>query len=335
MIINEFRYTHISETDGLPISVLRIEPDNNQKIKGIVQIVHGMTEHKGRYVEFMRYLAEHGYIAVVNDLRGHGESVRAKDDLGYFYNGGYKAMIDDVHEITLETKKYVEDELGITVGLKPNVEVSILGDNALPPVSGIPYVLLGHSMGSMVIRCYIKEYDKDVDKLCVIGCPTNQGGLKAALAFMKFLAFVKGEKSRSKIADFMVMGSNFTNKFKNEGKYAWLNSDPERTAEYDADPLSGFSFTLNGYVNLIGLTIDTYAPGGYALQNPDLEIKFFSGKEDPCAKSYKAFREAMLHIKHQGYKNVSGKMYKGMRHEVLNERERIRVYRDISRFIEN
>ena len=38
-------------------------------------------------------------------------------------------------------------------------------------------------------------------------------------------------------------------------------------------------------------------------------------------------------IKKQGYKNVSGKMYKGMRHEILNEIDKERVYKDILDFI--
>ena len=76
MILNEFRYEHISESDGLSLSVLRIEPDASRPVKGIVQLVHGMSEHKERYIDFMKYLAENGYITVIHDNRGHGESIR-------------------------------------------------------------------------------------------------------------------------------------------------------------------------------------------------------------------------------------------------------------------
>ena len=49
--------------------------------------------------------------------------------------------------------------------------------------------------------------------------------------------------------------------------------------------------------------------------------------------SPKELGKAMKLIKKQGYKNVSGKMYKGMRHEILNEIDKERVYRDILDFI--
>ena len=138
MVLNEFRYEHISESDGLSLSVLRIEPDTSRPVKGIVQLVHGMSEHKERYIDFMKYLAENGYITVIHDNRGHGESIRESGDLGYLYEGGYKALVEDIHEITLETKQYVKEELGI---------------------NDRPYILLGHSMGSLAVRCYIKKYD--------------------------------------------------------------------------------------------------------------------------------------------------------------------------------
>ena len=94
--LKETRYTHISGTDGLPLSVLRVEPVCPDKIKGIIQIVHGKNEHKGRYVSFMKYLASHGCLTVINDLRGHGDSVLDPKDRGYLYKGGAEALVRDV-----------------------------------------------------------------------------------------------------------------------------------------------------------------------------------------------------------------------------------------------
>ena len=316
MIINEFRYEHISGSDGLALSVLRMEPERSVKINGIVQLVHGMCEYKERYRDFMKYLVEHGYICVIHDNRGHGESVKSKDDLGYLYEGGYEALVEDIHEITIDTKEYVKDEFG---------------------EEKLPYILLGHSMGSLAVRCYIKKYDDEIDKLCVLGCPSEQKGAKAGLKVIQTMIKAKGAKSISKAADYLVMDSRLGKRFKAEGQSSWLNSDHEKVAEYIADPLCGFSFTLSGYEALIKLTLDTYDKNvdGYAMNNPELKIKFFSGKDDPCAISYKDLRNAMLLLKHHGYKNISGKMYKGMRHEILNEPEHARVYKDILEFIES
>ncbi len=78
--LTETKYTHISGTDNLPLSVLRIEPENPADIRGIVQLIHGKNEHKGRYKAFMRFLASNGYLTIINDHRGHGESVIEPDD---------------------------------------------------------------------------------------------------------------------------------------------------------------------------------------------------------------------------------------------------------------
>ena len=88
-----------SESDGLEISILLCGPAAGTP-KGIVQIVHGMCEHKERYIPFMEYLAANGFFSIIHDHRGHGESVRCSEDLGYFYEGGWTAMIDDIKAVT-------------------------------------------------------------------------------------------------------------------------------------------------------------------------------------------------------------------------------------------
>ena len=80
--------TFLSEADGLEISALCIMPEEKTEYRAVVQLVHGMSEHKERYIPFMEYLAKKGYITVIHDHRGHGKSVKNSDDLGYMYGGG-------------------------------------------------------------------------------------------------------------------------------------------------------------------------------------------------------------------------------------------------------
>jgi alpha-beta hydrolase superfamily lysophospholipase len=305
------KYTHISGTDKLELSVLRFEPESPDEIKGIVQLVHGMNEYKERYIPFMEYLTDHGYITVIHDHRGHGASVKTPDDLGYMYEGGYEAFIEDAHEITLETKAYAKELIK----------------------EELPYILLGHSMGSMVVRCYLRKYDADIDKLVVIGCPSKKLGMKPGLALIKMAVKMKGERTRSKFISDLVMG-DYEKKFKKEEvPHMWVNSDPEKVKKYNEDPLCNYTFTLNGYLNLVKLTMLTYTDGGYVMNNPNLPIRFFSGADDPCAVNEKAFKEAQELLRKQGYKDVAGKMYPNLRHEILNEDEKDKVYEDILNFI--
>ncbi len=311
--ISETNYIHISGSDGLPLHVLRIEPENPEKIKGIVQIIHGKNEHKGRYVNFMKYLASHGYLAVINDHRGHGESVLDENDRGYLYQGGFPALIEDVHEITLEVKKYAAQKCG---------------------QKHLPFVLLGHSMGSLAARCYIRKYDADIDRLCILGCPSQSGMVKQGLLILKILKRIEGEKARSRLAKLLIMGVSYELKFRKEGlRNAWTNSEREAVIEHNNDPLCRFNFTLSGYEEMLKMAILTYSDG-YTPKNPDLPIRFFSGEDDPCALSKEKLADAMHLLKRLGYHDVRCKLYHHMRHDILHEKNKLHVYQDILKFIE-
>ena len=304
-------YTLKSEYDDLDISVLRIEPDDKNEIKGIVQLVHGMNEYKERYIPFMEYLVEHGFLTIIHDHRGHGASVKSEEDLGYMYEGGYEALLEDIHAVTLDIKSYSDKLTG----------------------KDLPFTLFGHSMGSMAVRCYIRKYDSEIDKLIVCGCPSKQAGMKAGLMLIRLFKALKGERKRDLFISSLVMGS-YEKRFKNDGvAHAWINSDLEAVSVYNNNPLNNYCFTLNGFENLVRLTMLTYKNGGYAMNNPSLPIRFYSGADDPCAVNEKAFNAAISLLASQGYTDVSGKMYPGMRHEILNEPNHQMVYDEMLEFI--
>lgn len=314
MTVTETIYKHISGSDALPITVLRIEPEDPKDIKGIVQLVHGKNEHKGRYIEFMRYLASHGYLTIINDHRGHGDSVLNEKDRGYLYDGGYQALVEDLHEITLDVKKYAAEKCG---DIK------------------LPYTMIGHSMGSLAARCYIRKYDYEIDKLCVLGCPSKSSKMKQGIRFLKCLQFIEGRKFRSRLAKAIIMGASYELKYRHEHlPNAWTNSDRNAVIEQNTDPLCRFYFTLSAYEEMLRMAMLTYE-GNYVPKNPDLAIRFFSGADDPCFSSLYKIADALYQLKELGYRDVCGKLYSGMRHNILHEKNKKRVYRDIFKFIES
>lgn len=299
-------FTFISETDGLEISALAVLPEGEPK--AILQLVHGMCEYKERYLDFMEYLAGKGYVCVIHDHRGHGKSVKKIEDLGYMYEGGQKGLVEDARQLTEIAKK----EYG----------------------TDIPFYLLGHSMGSLVVRCYIKKYDADIDKLVVVGSPSKPAGSGMGLAIAKCAEKFKGGHAKLHLLDVLAMDMTYEKPFKSENlKHAWVNSDRDAVLRYNADPYCNYTFTINGYKGLIGTTKDTYDKNGWKMANPELPIAFFSGAGDPCAINEKAFQSSAQFLRDRGYKNVRAKMYEGMRHEVLNEPEHLKVYEDIEAFL--
>ena len=122
------QFTLTSAQDGLALHGLLVVPPSGQ-VRGVVQISHGMAEHKQRYLPFMRYLAKHGFACAIHDHRGHGQSVRDSAHWGYFYAHGATAEVEDLKQVT----EYLQEKF-------PEA----------------PFYLFGHSMGSLIARVYCK-----------------------------------------------------------------------------------------------------------------------------------------------------------------------------------
>ena len=289
-----------ASSDGLKLTILISEPVGEPK--GIVQIVHGMCEHKERYIPFMEYLSAHGYICAIHDHRGHGETILNEEDLGYMYKGGWKALVEDI--------KFVQNEV----------------KSSYP---ALPYTLFGHSMGSMAVRSFTKRYDDSIDTLFVCGCPSYNPAGKAGRILAGLIGLFKGEHYRSPLLQKLSFGS-FNKPFESEGyPSAWVCSNKDTLEAYHKDPYCMFTFTVNGFKNLLDLMQDCYSPKNWKMSNPGLPVHFISGADDPCRISDKAIGKAVDLMKTVGYKNTDLHLYPGMRHEILNETSRILVWEDI------
>ncbi|MCB7317971.1 alpha/beta fold hydrolase [Lacrimispora sp. 210928-DFI.3.58] len=295
--------TLTSRHDGLPLDVLIVLP---KRPRAILQLSHGMCEHKERYLPFMKYMALRGFACVIHDHRGHGKSVRNMSDLGYFYENGGPGLVKDLHQITRYAKKRFQ---------------------------GLPLFLFGHSMGSLAARVYLKYYERDLDGLIVCGSPSKPPFAGLGLAFVSMLAAVKGGQSRSRLMDKLF--TVFDLPFRSEGRsHAWICTDKAVVEAFNASPYCNFTFTLNGYQSLLVLLCQTYGKRGWHPEKPGLPILFVSGSEDPCMGSKKRFYQAAGFLAAEGYNAITSRLYEGMRHEILNEPGRMEVFEDVSGFLE-
>ena len=293
-------FTLKASADDLNLAVAVATPDTAPK--GIFQIVHGMCEHKELYYPFMEWLASKGYAVICHDHRGHGASVKSPEDLGFFYEGGWKACVDDV---------------------------KVVGDWARREFGPLEFTLFGHSMGSMVVRCYTKRYDSTIDRLIVCGCPSDNPAKGVGKALATLIGAVKGSHNRPRVMQMLSFGT-YNKPFRAEGyPAAWVCSDKDTLKAYHNDPLCQFVFTANGFRNLLSLMQDCYSKKGWAMKKPSLPIHFLSGADDPYRISDEAFAKAVEFIRARGYKTVDSKLYPGMRHEILNETDKEQVWNDI------
>lgn len=303
MTIEEFKIR--SSYDGLELGVSLCAPRDPQ---GIIQLSHGMCEHRTRYYDLMQFLAKAGYVVIINDHRGHGDSVRrAPADYGYFYHQGVAGMVEDLHQIT----SYVKQRF-----------------------SKLPLTLLGHSMGSMVVRCYAQLYDADLDGLVVCGSPSYNLGSEGAIPLVRLMKAFKGERYRSKFLQKATFG-NYNKRIQHPASpNSWICSDPAVVRAYDQDPACNFIFTLNGFETLFRLMSRTYRRQGWTVAKSEMPILFIAGAEDPCIRSREAFERAIDFMREVGYRNVESILYPEMRHEILNEINKAKVWRDIVNWLQ-
>lgn len=296
-------FTIVSDYDGLELKGVMYLPDG--KTKGIVQITHGMNEYKERYEDFMRFLSGNGYVAACYDQRGHGDSVKSEDDRGYFGDKKAQAIVDDAVQVT----QYLKQEF-----------------------PSAPLILFGHSMGSMVVRCYLQQHDTLIDKLIVCGSPSKNPLAGCAVALTKLITLFCGERHRSKFLSYVSTGKG-DKKFKGEGKGAWLSRNKKSTEKFYSNPKSRRKFTCNGFENLFRLMKNTYTKRRYQVRNEYLPILFISGDKDAVIGNAYKWQQSMDVLVEVGYQDVAGKLYPDFRHEILGEIGCKTVYKDIMSFL--
>ena len=288
-----------SRHDELPLSVMLAEPEAPGV--GVFQISHGMCEHKERYLPLMEFLCSKGYLCIIHDHRGHGQSVYSEEDYGYFYEKGAAGLIQDLAQVTRYARKHAPE---------------------------LPLYLLGHSMGSLVARGLLKRYPSLVDGLIVCGCPSNNPAARVAADLVGALQKQAGARHRSDKIYKMVF-DRFGARWPEEGKNSWVCSDPAVQKAYEDDPACGFVFTLNGFEGLFRLMNIVYSGRGWMVENRELPIWFISGGDDPCMISRAKLMDALSVLQLAGYEDVTYRIYEGMRHEILNETDKQTVFEDI------
>lgn len=273
----------------------------------IVQIVHGMAEHMGRYEEFAAFLTAHNILVVGADHLGHGLSM-GDNPPGYFCKKEPgKTLVEDVRIL----KNMIREEY-------PDV----------------PYVLFGHSMGSFIVRNFVHDYSEEVDGTILSGTGMLPKSLVCVMGIaVDILTAIYGAYHISGLMNKLAFGSYLKHVKNPQTKSDWLTTDREQVQEFLSDPLCGFIFTLNGFKGLEQLIKGLHNREKAVRMDKDLPMYFVSGDEDPVGDYGKQAYESCRFYETVGMKNVSNKIYPGKRHELLHEDIRLEVMQDILEWI--
>lgn len=297
---NEFQF--LSNDSRTRIHAIEWVPEG--EVRAVLQMCHGMVEYIDRYDAFATYLAERGYYVVGHDHLGHGQSIQSKEHYGYFHEThGNQYVIGDIHRLRTMTQKKYPD---------------------------VPYFMMGHSMGSFLLRQYITMKGEGLAGAVVMGTGYQPlAVLQAGQQACKMIAKVKGWKYRSEFVNNLSFGS-FNKKFEPaETPKDWVTSDKEIRDAYEKDPLTSFTFTVNGYYHMFEGMKVLETKGSVEKIPVDLPVFFVAGQDDPVGNFGKGVARIYKKYKDAGIKKVDMKLYPGDRHEILNETDRAQVYEDL------
>ncbi len=305
-------YEFLSADGRTTIKGMQWEPEEN--VRGVLQITHGMVEYIERYRDFAEWLCKKGYVVFGHDHIGHGDSVDSPSDWGIMHTDDPSGtMTEDMYQDYVRGKKNW-----------PNV----------------PYFMLGHSMGSYLLRRLLSEHAKDLrglDGAVIMGTgATPSGTLKAGLAFMKIMAKFKGWDYKSPLIAKLQYDGNYKefNLDGSEPAKSWLSKNIDNVIRYYKDPKCTYMFSLNGYRGLAETVIYDNDMQNVKKTPVDLPLFLVSGEKDPVGGLGDGVRTVFERYKNAGVRDVSIKLYPTLRHEILNEKEHMDVYEDIENWME-
>lgn len=279
-----------------------------EKAKALIQISHGMCEYVERYEKFIDYLCGLGYAVIANDHLGHGNSVSCDDDLGFFaLEHGWIYLIKDLRKTFLIGK-------------------SMFGK--------IPHYFVGHSMGSLILRCYLAKYSTDTDGAIIIGTVGRHPGVPAAILLADAEIALHGVKSRSKKINRLLFGLSNIKVDDKRTEFDWISRDESIVAEYVADKRCNFVFTSSAFKDLFLLLDYCSSRSWYNKVRCDIPILLMGGTDDPIGSFGRGVMQVFRGLNAHGFTDVEVKICDGCRHELLNETNRLEMYDEIAHWLE-
>jgi alpha-beta hydrolase superfamily lysophospholipase len=262
MIPLEFKFT---SSDGLQVACYRW--NSVGPTRGIIQIAHGIGEHAGRYAETIQFLIAAGLTVYANDHRGHGRTAPDSEHLGNFGAGGFDLLVEDM------------------------VRLSRIAKSDHP---GVPFILLGHSMGSFAAQQYVLDRSREIDGLILSG---------------------------SGVLDGLAPNTSFLNRGFEPARtpFDWLSRDTSVVDAFVNDPLCFAELQPASSTSFLSSAPRLADPTNLGRIRDDLSIYLFSGSEDPIGRQLEGVELLIHRYEKAGLYDVSHDFYRGGRHEMLNE----------------
>ncbi len=276
------------------------------RVCAVMQITHGMIEYIERYEEFACYLAERGFLVAGHDHLGHGASVSDEAEWGYFAEKRpSETVVADMYQVTLIIQNQYPD---------------------------CPYFILGHSMGSFLLRRYLTLHSEDVTGAVICGTGSQPNAVTRFGMFVcRLIGLFRGGHYRSRFITDLCFGKPYAefDKTGEDVSKSWLSKNEASVKAYYQDPRCTFVFTINGYYGLFSTINYVNRMKNIRMIRKNLPVFFIAGADDPVGSFGEGVKKAYAQYRQAGMGDVKIKLYKNDRHEILQESDREKVFADI------
>ena len=260
--------------------------------RAIVEIAHGMSEHSGRYQRVGEMLAENGYACFAHDHLGHGRSTMGHPGTFSLKGRGFEYVMEDLRrDLCLAGERY----------------------------PGLPRVLVGHSMGSILSGILADRHGEELDGLVLLGTPSPNPMAGCFSLFCRAVAAVKGPVYDSGLADRILNAATSGNGEEALSERQWLSNNRESNLAFMNDPLCGTDFSCSANAeSSAGLREFGSRRWGKGVPK-DLPVLIMAGSEDSAGNCGAAPEHYAQQLRRAGVQDVTLFLVKGGRHEVFNE----------------
>lgn len=297
---------YVDSTDGIHMIHGYRWYDPEVTCRGILQLIHGMLEYIERYEELAQYMASAGYFVIGHDHLGHGDSVNDLSELGYVGKDGAVLWLKDIEKVRRMAVSYAPQ---------------------------VPYIMLGHSMGSYLLRRYLIYHGDRVDGAVIMGTGHQAAGLvKTGLAVTYANMVRRGAKGHSAVLNNLTC-SGFAKRYPdNAHTGSWMSRDPQVLIQALQDKKMNYQFSLNAFEALFRTIEEAINPKRMAKMPKKLPLLILSGDKDPVGGNGRGVRKFETTLKKIGMKNVTCHLYPENRHELINDLDKDQVFKDIRKW---
>jgi alpha-beta hydrolase superfamily lysophospholipase len=281
--------------EGMELNAVLWRPAGNAV--AVVQIIHGMTEHMGRYDKLAEFLTSRGIAVAGFDLRGHGESKLpgGEDGVASFGEGGWAASLKDINLFSQALREVYPKAC---------------------------QVMLGFSLGSFLLREYLSRYDERPDAAILMGTGQQPGWLMSIMAWLmngqiKKVGF-NGTSSLVRMLSFDAYNRKFA---PNRTEADWLCSDEKELDIYCADKLVQPEISAGLFRKLMLAMKDVGEEDACYNWPKNLPVLLLSGESDPVGGFGKGVEKVYNQLQDAGLTKTRMMTFPDARHDLLHEEE--------------